>query len=165
MDGEKGWDRVEKASRAIVEGEGVAAWSAREAVEKSYAAGKSDEFVEPHVIGTRAPMAEGDQVICFNFRADRARELTAAIALDGFSGFRRPRIPKVGYVCMTEYDRSFALPLAFGPEDVRNTLAQVLAHPGFKNLHLTEPQKYAHVTYFLNGGVGKTFALDESAPI
>ncbi len=101
----------------------------------------------------------------YNFRADRARELTAAIALEGFSEFRRPRIPKVGYVCMTEYDRSFALPLAFGPEDVRNTLAEVLAHAGLKNLRVAETEKYAHVTYFLNGGVEKAFPLEERALI
>ena len=165
MDRDKRWERVEQAWRAMVEGEGTAAASAREAVEKSYAAGKSDEFVEPHVIGERTPMADGDQVICFNFRADRARELTAAIALDGFSEFRRPRIPSVGYVCMTEYDRSFALPLAFGPEDVRNTLAEVLADAGLKNLRVAETEKYAHVTYFLNGGVEKAFALEERALI
>jgi 2,3-bisphosphoglycerate-independent phosphoglycerate mutase len=165
MDRDKRWDRVERAWRAMVEAEGIAASRAREAVEKSYADGKSDEFVEPHVIGTRAPMADGDEVICFNFRADRARELTAAIALDGFSDFRRPRIPKVGYVCMTEYDRSFALPLAFGPEDVRNTLAEVLAHAGLKNLRVAETEKYAHVTYFLNGGVEKAFPLEERALI
>ena len=165
MDRDKRWERVERAWRAMVEGEGIAASSAREAVEKSYAAGKSDEFVEPHVIGTRAPMADGDAVICYNFRADRARELTAAIALDGFSEFRRPRIPKVGYVCMTEYDRSFGLPLAFPPEDVRNTLAEVLAHAGLKNLRVAETEKYAHVTYFLNGGVEKAFPLEERALI
>jgi 2,3-bisphosphoglycerate-independent phosphoglycerate mutase len=165
MDRDKRWDRIERAWRAIVEADGIAASSAREAVEKSYADGKSDEFVEPHVIGTRAPIADGDQVICFNFRADRARELTAAIALDGFSDFRRPRIPKVGYVCMTEYDRSFALPLAFGPEDVRNTLAEVLAHAGLKNLRVAETEKYAHVTYFLNGGVEKALPLEKRALI
>jgi 2,3-bisphosphoglycerate-independent phosphoglycerate mutase len=165
MDRDKRWERVERAWRAMVEAEGIAASSAREAVESSYVAGKSDEFVEPHVIGERAPMADGDQVICFNFRADRARELTAAIALDGFSGFRRPRIPKVGYVCMTEYDRSFGLPLAFGPEDVRNTLAEVMAHAGIKNLRVAETEKYAHVTYFLNGGVEKAFPLEERALI
>ena len=165
MDRDKRWERVERAWRAMVEAEGIEASSAREAVESSYAAGKSDEFVEPHVIGERTPMADGDQVICFNFRADRARELTAAIALDGFSGFRRPRIPKVGYVCMTEYDRSFGLPLAFGPEDVRNTLAEVLAHAGLKNLRVAETEKYAHVTYFLNGGVEKAFPLEERALI
>ena len=165
MDRDKRWERVERAWRAMVEGEGIAASSAREAVEKSYAAGKSDEFVEPHVIGTRAPMADGDAVICYNFRADRARELTAAIALEGFSEFRRPRIPQVGYVCMTEYDRSFGLPLAFPPEDVRNTLAEVLAHAGLKNLRVAETEKYAHVTYFLNGGVEKAFPLEERALI
>ncbi len=165
MDRDKRWERVERAWRAIVEGEGVAASSARVAVENSYADGKSDEFVEPHVIGKRAPMADGDQVICFNFRADRARELTAAIALEGFSGFRRERIPKVGYVCMTEYDRTFALPLAFGPEDVRNTLAEVMAHAGLRNLRVAETEKYAHVTYFLNGGVEKAFPLEERALI
>ncbi len=165
MDRDKRWERVERAWRGIVEGEGVAASSAREAVEKSYAAGKSDEFVEPHVIGERAPMADGDEVICYNFRADRARELTGAIALEGFSEFRRRRIPKVGYVCMTEYDRSFELPLAFGPEDVRNTLAEVMAHAGLKNLRVAETEKYAHVTYFLNGGVEKAFPLEERALI
>ncbi|HEV2171458.1 MAG TPA: 2,3-bisphosphoglycerate-independent phosphoglycerate mutase [Candidatus Binatus sp.] len=165
MDRDKRWDRVERAWRAIVEAEGIAAASAQEAVEKSYAAGKSDEFVEPHVIGCRTPMADGDQVICFNFRADRAREMTAAIALEGFSEFRRPRIPKAGYVCMTEYDRSFGLPLAFGPEDVRNTLAEVFAHAGLKNLRVAETEKYAHVTYFLNGGVEKAFPLEERALI
>src|SRR5208337_4786756 len=97
MDRDKRWERIERAWRAIVEGDGLAAPIAREAVENSYAAGKSDEFVEPHVIGERSPMADGDQVICFNFRADRARELTAALALGAFSGFRRSRIPKVGY--------------------------------------------------------------------
>ncbi len=165
MDRDKRWERVERAWRAMVEAEGIAASSARAAVESSYAAGKSDEFVEPHVIGERTPMADGDPVICFNFRADRARELTAAIALDGFSGFRRPRIPKVGYVCMTEYDRSFGLALAFGPEDVRNTLAEVMAHAGIKNLRVAETEKYAHVTYFLNGGVEKAFPLEERALI
>jgi len=165
MDRDKRWERVERAWRAMVEADGIAASSAREAVESSYAAGKSDEFVEPHVIGERTPTADGDQVICFNFRADRARELTAAIALDGFSEFRRPRIPMIGYVCMTEYDRSFALPLAFGPEDVRNTLAEVLAHAGLKNLRVAETEKYAHVTYFLNGGVEKAFPLEERALI
>jgi 2,3-bisphosphoglycerate-independent phosphoglycerate mutase len=165
MDRDKRWDRIERAWRAIVEGEGIAASSAREAIEQSYAAGKDDEFVEPHVIGQRAPMADGDQVVCYNFRADRARELTAAIALEGFSEFRRARIPKVGYVCMTEYDRSFALPLAFGPEDVRNTLAEVFAHEGLRNLRVAETEKYAHVTYFLNGGVEKAFPLEERALI
>jgi 2,3-bisphosphoglycerate-independent phosphoglycerate mutase len=173
MDRDKRWERTERAWRAIVETDGIAASSAREAVERSYAADKSDEFVEPHVIGAREPMEDGDQAICFNFRADRARQLTAALALAdpsaslraSFSGFKRSRAPKIGYVCMTEYDRSFGLPLAFGPEDVRNTLAEVLAKAGLKNLRVAETEKYAHVTYFLNGGIEKPFPLEERALI
>ncbi len=165
MDRDKRSERTEQAWRAIVEADGVAASSAREAIEKSYAEGKSDEFVLPRVIGERAPMRDGDQVICFNFRADRARQLTAAIALEEFSGFERARMPKVGYVCMTEYDRSFGLPLAFGPEDVRMTLAEVLGDSKLRNLRVAETEKYAHVTYFLNGGVEKAFPLEERALI
>jgi len=165
MDRDKRWDRVERAWRALAEGEGRPAATAREAVESSYAADKSDEFADPHVIGAPAPLSGGDQVICFNFRADRARELTAALALDNFSGFARPRYPKIGYVCMTEYDRSFGLPLAFSPEDVQNTLAEVLANAGIRNLRIAETEKYAHVTYFLNGGVEKPFPLEERALI
>ncbi len=161
MDRDQRWERTERAWRAIVAGEGPASERAVSAIENSYAANKNDEFVEPIVIGRPAPMAEGDQVICFNFRADRARQLTAAIALADFSGFARPRFPKVGYVCMTEYDRGFGLPLAFGPEDVTHTLGEVLGAAGVRNLRLAETEKYAHVTYFLNGGVEKPFPLEE----
>ncbi|MBE3604505.1 2,3-bisphosphoglycerate-independent phosphoglycerate mutase [bacterium] len=136
MDRDKRWDRVERAWRAIVMGEGRRAPTARAAVEAAYAENKGDEFVEPTVIGEAHPMADGDQVVCFNFRADRARELTAALTQDDFNGFARPRFPKIGYVCMSEYDRNFALPLAFGPEDVRNTLAEVLARAGIRNLRI-----------------------------
>ncbi len=165
MDRDQRWDRVERAWRTMVEGDAPLAKSAKDAVERSYAAGKSDEFVEPVIIGTAAPIADGDQVICYNFRADRARELTAAIALDSFSGFPRPCLPKVGYVCMTEYDRTFNLPIAFGPEDVKNSLAEVFARHKLRNLRIAETEKYAHVTYFLNGGVEKPFAFEERALI
>ncbi len=161
MDRDKRWERVERAWRAIVMGQGIPETSARSAVEHAYAANQSDEFVEPRVIAGGAPMRDGDQVICYNFRADRARELTAAIAREDFAGFARPRFPRVGYVCMTEYDRAFGLPLAFGPEDVRNTLAEVLARAAVRNLRIAETEKYAHVTYFLNGGVEKPFAGEE----
>jgi len=161
MDRDKRWERTERAWRAIAAGEGPACAQAVRAIENSYAADRSDEFVEPIIIGRPVPMSDGDQVICFNFRADRARQLTAAIALADFSGFARPRFPKVGYVCMTEYDRSFELPLAFAPEDVKNTLGEVLGAAGVRNLRLAETEKYAHVTYFLNGGVEKPFPLEE----
>lgn len=165
MDRDKRWERTERAWRAIVEAQGRSAPGARGAIEQAYAAGTDDEFVEPAVIGAAAPMADSDQVICFNFRADRARQLTAAIALSGFTGFPRPRFPAVGYTCMTEYDRTFKLPLAFGPEDVRNTLAEVLARAGIANLRVAETEKYAHVTYFLNGGVEQPFPLEQRALI
>jgi 2,3-bisphosphoglycerate-independent phosphoglycerate mutase len=165
MDRDKRWDRTERAWRAIVLGEGIPTADAHAAVEQAYAAGQSDEFVEPRVIAGGAPVDDGDQVVCFNFRADRARQLTAALALEDFDGFNRPRFPVVGYVCMTEYDRSFGLPLAFGPEDVRNTLAEVLARAEVRNLRIAETEKYAHVTYFLNGGVEKPFPLEERALI
>jgi 2,3-bisphosphoglycerate-independent phosphoglycerate mutase len=161
MDRDKRWDRTERAYNALVDGEGLHAPSARAAVEQAYAAGKGDEFVEPTIIGQAHPMADGDQVICFNFRADRARQLTAALALPDFSGFARRRHPRLGYVCMTEYDRTFKLRLAFGPEDIRNTLAEVLDRAGIRNLRLAETEKYAHVTYFLNGGVEQPFKLEE----
>jgi 2,3-bisphosphoglycerate-independent phosphoglycerate mutase len=161
MDRDKRWDRVERAWRAIATAEGNAALTARAAIENAYAAGQSDEFVEPCVIGQRHPMRGGDQAICFNFRADRARELTAALALEDFTGFKRPQFPELGYVCMTEYDRSFKLPLAFGPEDVHNTLAEVFARAGIRNLRIAETEKYAHVTYFLNGGVEQPFPLEQ----
>jgi 2,3-bisphosphoglycerate-independent phosphoglycerate mutase len=161
MDRDQRWDRTERAYNALVDGEGLHASSARAAVEQAYAAGKGDEFVEPTIIGQARPMADGDQVICFNFRADRARQLTAALALQEFSGFVRRRHPRLGYVCMTEYDRTFNLPLALGPGDIRNTLAEVLDRAGIRNLRLAETEKYAHVTYFLNGGVEKPFKLEE----
>jgi 2,3-bisphosphoglycerate-independent phosphoglycerate mutase len=161
MDRDKRWDRVERAWRAFVLAEGKSAPSARAAVEASYADNKGDEFVEPTIIGTPLPMVDGDQVICYNFRADRARELTTALTQQDFNGFERPRFPKVGYVCMTEYERSLNLPLAFGPDDVRDSLAEVLARAGIRNLRIAETEKYAHVTYFLNGGAEKPFDLEE----
>ena len=162
MDRDKRWERVERAWRAIALGEGIARKRrARGGRDTRTPPIKRDEFVEPRVIGGGAPLQDGDQVICFNFRADRARELTAALALEQFDGFARPRFPRVGYVCMSEYDRSFELPLAFGPEDVKNTLAEVWARAGVRNLRIAETEKYAHVTYFLNGGAEKPFPLEE----
>jgi 2,3-bisphosphoglycerate-independent phosphoglycerate mutase len=161
MDRDQRWERTERAWRAIVLGEAPRVASARAAIEASYAADKSDEFVEPVVVGESMPILDGDQVVCFNFRADRARQLTAALTQPGFKGFARPHVPNIGYVCMTEYDRSFGLPLAFGPEDIRNTLAEVLGKAGIRNLRVAETEKYAHVTYFLNGGVEKPFPGEE----
>jgi 2,3-bisphosphoglycerate-independent phosphoglycerate mutase len=165
MDRDKRWDRVERAWRNIVEGDAPVVASARLAVENSYENGKSDEFVQPVSIGKPSRVSDGDQIICYNFRADRARELTSALALESFSGFARSRVPKVGYVCMTEYERSLNLATAFGPEDIRNTLAEVFAREKIRNIRIAETEKYAHVTYFLNGGVEKPFPCEERALI
>ena len=158
MDRDNRWPRIEVAYRAIVHGEADhRSTDPVSALGASYEHDVTDEFVEPVVITDAAgePVArvrDRDAIIFFNFRADRARELTAALALKDFSGFARPRIPQVGYVCMTEYDRSFNLPVAFGPEDVRNTLAEVFAREKIRNVRIAETEKYAHVTYFFNGG-------------
>src|SRR5260370_39651583 len=115
MDRDKRWDRTQRAYNALVDGEGLHASSARAAVEQAYAADKGDEFVEPTIIEQAQPMADGDQVVCFNFRADRVRQLTAALALEDFAGFNRRRHPRLGYGCITEDDRTFNPPLAVWP--------------------------------------------------
>jgi 2,3-bisphosphoglycerate-independent phosphoglycerate mutase len=159
MDRDKRWDRVEKAWRAMVLGEGAAAEDPVEAVRRSYAQNVTDEFVLPVVIheGGRpvATLQDGDSALFFNFRADRARQLTAALTQPSFDGFPRPVFPKLQFLCMTEYDKSFGLPVAFPPEPLRNIVADVLAAAGVKNLRIAETEKYAHVTYFFNGGVEK----------
>jgi 2,3-bisphosphoglycerate-independent phosphoglycerate mutase len=161
MDRDKRWDRVERGWRALVLGEGLPGRSAREVIEEAYTKDQTDEFVEPHILGEPHPMRDGDGVVCYNFRADRAREMTEALTSADFQGFVRPRFPKINYVCMTEYERRLNLPLAFGPEEIHNMLAEVFAREGLRNLRIAETEKYAHVTYFLNGGVEKPFALEE----
>jgi len=161
MDRDKRWDRAERAWRAMVLGEGLPGHSAREVIEAAYAENKSDEFVEPHIIGAPQPIRDGDGVVCYNFRADRAREMTEALTSADFQGFARPQFPKVNYVCMTEYERRLGLPLAFGPEEIHDMLAEVFAREGLRNLRIAETEKYAHVTYFLNGGVENPFPLEE----
>ena len=157
MDRDQRWDRVEKPWRALVHGEGVAASGATAAVEASYAAGVTDEFVLPTVIhgGDGRPLAtvdDGDGVFFWNFRADRARELAWAFNQDDFAGFARPQRPAVAWLCLNVYDESLSLPVLFTPHPPRNILADVFAAHGVTNLRVAETEKYAHVTYFFNGG-------------
>jgi len=166
MDRDNRWDRVEKAYNAIVRGEGECHGSAAAAIEQSYAAGVHDEFVIPCVICADGkpvgPVHTGDGFIFFNFRSDRAREITRAIALDDCSGFPREDRPKLAsYVCMTEYDATFGLPIAFSQEALTNILGDVLAQAGKSQLRIAETEKYAHVTFFFNGGVEEPFPLEE----
>ena len=166
MDRDNRWDRVEKAYNAIVCGEGEKRASAKEAIERSYAAGVHDEFVVPVVVAESATVNNGDGFIFFNFRSDRAREITRAIALDDFDGFERRNWPKLsGYVCLTEYDATFGLPIAFGSTELSNILGGVLADAGMNQLRIAETEKYAHVTFFFNGGVETPFSGEDRALI
>jgi 2,3-bisphosphoglycerate-independent phosphoglycerate mutase len=157
MDRDNRWDRVERAYKAMVRGEGAPSADALSAVRASYDAGKTDEFMEPAVIvrdgrpvGAIAP---GDSVVFFNFRADRAREITRALTAADFDGFPRPEHLGLHYVCMTSYDATFGLPFAFPPQPMTHLLADVFAANGLRSLRIAETEKYAHVTYFFNGGV------------
>lgn len=161
MDRDKRWERVEKAFRALVYGEGelVTDVDIYDALQESYQKGVTDEFVIPKVIVDSQGRPKGlvrpeDTVICYNFRADRARELTRAFTDHDFEGFpRREGCPGVHYVCMTQYDITISAPVAFPPQTLINTLGEVLAKYNLKQLRIAETEKYAHVTFFFNGGV------------
>ena len=159
MDRDKRWDRVAVAYAALTEGRGEAFTDPVAAVAEAYAAGETDEFVKPRVLaGGDGVIRDGDAVFFFNFRADRAREITRALTEAAFDGFSRSRCPALsGFATMTEYDASFALPVAFAPEIVTDALGEVYSREGLTQLRLAETEKYAHVTYFLNGGREEPF--------
>ncbi len=161
MDRDNRWERVERAYRAMVRGEGKTSADPVAAVRESYAAGKTDEFIEPVVIARDGrpvgPIGPGDSVVFFNFRADRARELTRALTQERFDRFPRPERLGLAYACMTRYDETFDLPVAFAPQHMGNLLADIFAAHGIRNLRMAETEKYAHVTYFFNGGVEKVY--------
>ena len=156
MDRDKRWDRVEKGYRAIVCGEGVEAADPVKAVEDSYAQGVTDEFVEPTVVCKDGAINEGDSVIFMNFRPDRAREMTWALNLPDFDGFQRPKtVYPLSYVCTAQYDEALPLPIAYPPEVIENTIGDIISSRGLKQFRVAETEKYAHVTFFFNGGVEK----------
>ncbi len=158
MDRDNHWDRVEKAYRAMTLGEGVTANSALEAVTQSYAKGETDEFIQPTVVmEDGAPVAtigDGDSIIFFNYRPDRAREITRTFCCDEFDGFDRGPRKQVTYVCFTDYDVTIPnKAVAFDKQTIVNTLGEWLAANGKKQARIAETEKYAHVTFFFNGGV------------
>ena len=156
MDRDKRWDRVEKGYNAIVCGEGVRDDDAVHAVEQSYAEDKTDEFVEPVVVCPEGVINQGDSVIFMNFRPDRAREMTWALNLPDFDGFARKKtVCPLSYVCTAQYDETLPLPIAYPPEVIENTLGDYVSAHGLKQFRLAETEKYAHVTFFFNGGVEK----------
>jgi 2,3-bisphosphoglycerate-independent phosphoglycerate mutase len=169
MDRDHRWERTERAYAAIVRGGGEHAPSAEEAVARSYAAGVTDEFIAPTVIDDgRGPviMRPGDAVICFNFRADRMRQLVEALTLPDFEGFDRgPAVPDLFVATMARYEAGLPVAVAFEPHDVVHPLTAAIAEAGLAQLHAAETEKYAHVTFFLNGGREAPFPGEDRALI
>ena len=169
MDRDTRWDRTERAYRALVLREGKEHPSAAAAVESGYAAGLSDEFLVPSVVagpaaggGRDACVRDGDALVFFNFRADRARQITRAFTETGFSGFALPTRPALAvFVCFTAYDRSWSLPVAFPPQHLTGIMGEVVSQAGLPQLRIAETEKYAHVTYFFNGGEERVFSGEE----
>ncbi len=163
MDRDNAWDRVEKAYAALVFGEGVQEDDPVQAIRNSYANGVTDEFMLPTVVAKDARIAENDSVIFFNFRPDRARQITRAFVDPDFAGFaRRNGMFPVHFVCMAQYDATMPnVSVAFPPEELTMTLGEVLSKAGKTQLRIAETQKYAHVTFFFNGGEEKQFEGEE----
>ncbi len=166
MDRDQRWDRNELAWRAIVHGEGRGGASALEAVSTAYATGETDEFIKPCCIpgadGVNSRIMDGDGVFFFNFRADRARQLTRCFVDADFAAFDRGPVPKLaGFATMTAYDAAFAVPVAFAREELLQTLGEVIAGMECSQVRIAETEKYAHVTYFFNGGREEPFAGEE----
>jgi len=158
MDRDQRWDRMQRGWEAMVDARGEHAPDAVAALHAAYARGENDEFVAPTVLDGAQPMRDGDAVVFMNFRADRARQLAAAFVDPAFAGFdaRRPALSR--FVCLTEYDARLPAPVAFAPDDLRHTFGEVLAGAGLTQLRIAETEKYAHVTFFFNGGREDPFA-------
>ncbi|MEX1143075.1 MAG: 2,3-bisphosphoglycerate-independent phosphoglycerate mutase [Thermoleophilaceae bacterium] len=170
MDRDRRWDRTKLAYDAIVHGrpapleDGAVtprAESGEQAVRAAYERGETDEFVRPTLVGEEGRVRDGDAVVFFNFRPDRARQLTRALAEPGFAEIDRGEAPSVRYTTLTEYQEEWDYPVAFSPERPRATLASVLAERGVRQLHTAETEKYAHVTYFFNGGEERAYPGEE----
>ncbi|HYL33640.1 MAG TPA: 2,3-bisphosphoglycerate-independent phosphoglycerate mutase [Stellaceae bacterium] len=161
MDRDKRWDRVEKAYRALVSADGAHAADAHDAIEQSYRKDKGDEFVAPTIIGDYAGMKDGDGLICANFRSDRVRQILLALLDPKFDGFLRARTVKFAAALgLTQYsdELNSLMKVVFPPEDLHDTLGEVVAQAGLKQLRIAETEKYAHVTFFFNGGREIEFA-------
>jgi len=156
MDRDSRWERVEKGYRAIAEAEPKTTLIPQAYVEESYAKNELDEFIAPVAFDGYDGMQEGDAVIVTNFRSDRVREITAALGNSDFDGFKRTQVP-LHIATMTKYDASFAYPILFPKVAPQNTLAEVVSNAGLRQLHTAETEKYAHVTFFMNGGIEEPY--------
>ena len=159
MDRDNRWERTKLAYNAMTSGAGAFEGSPIEAIEKSYSRGVFDEFVTPTICDRNGSIKSGDSVIFFNFRPDRARQLTRAFVDKNFNGFAREKIlDDVAFVCMTQYDESMPnVSVAFAPEEIKNTLGEILSRNNLTQLRIAETEKYAHVTFFFNGGTEAKF--------
>jgi 2,3-bisphosphoglycerate-independent phosphoglycerate mutase len=154
MDRDKRWERVQKAYDALTLGAGHVAASAQAAIAAAYARNEGDEFVLPTIVGSpdQGRVRTGDAVVFFNFRTDRARQLTDAFAGKDFQGFARASVPVVHFVTMTRYREDLPCPVAFPPQNLDGTLPQIVSKAGMRQLRIAETEKYAHVTFFFSGG-------------
>ena len=167
MDRDTRWERTKEAYALYTMGRGVMFSDPLTAIQDAYSRGETDEFVKPIVISApsgapRAVISDGDGVVFFNFRSDRARQITRALTFQEFSFFDREKRPALcGYVCMTTYDEKFPLPVAFQPVALKEILGEVVSRQGFNQLRIAETEKYAHVTYFFNGGEEQPFPNED----
>lgn len=152
MDRARHWDRTQRAWDAMVLAQGLTADEPREAIESAYARGEGDEFIQPTVIVGHGGIPHDEPVLFFNFRSDRARQLTAAFGLNDFDAFRRGGAGPRRLICMTEYDATYPFPVLFAPQVPEQVLAEVISEGGLGQFHCSETEKYPHVTYFFNGG-------------
>jgi len=162
MDRDKRWDRVEKAYNCLLFGEGNRADNGVESIKDSYSQDISDEFVLPTIIGSAdSRLKDNDAIVFFNFRPDRARQLTRAINDPNFDGFGRKKVlENTYYVCMTQYDETYNLPIAYPPHELHGLLGEILEKKGIQQFRTAETEKYAHVTFFFNGGIEKAYSSE-----
>jgi 2,3-bisphosphoglycerate-independent phosphoglycerate mutase len=156
MDRDNRWDRVEKGYNAIVNAEPKSALAPSSYVDASYAKNETDEFIEPCAFGDYEGMRDGDSVLTVNFRSDRMRELVTALADKSFNSFKRTFV-NINLATITEYDKSFSYPVLFKKDSPTNTLSEVISKAGLRQLHTAETEKYAHVTFFFNGGIDEPY--------
>lgn len=161
MDRDNRWDRTELAWQAMVNGVGKNAENARYAIEAAYANETTDEFILPTVLDGAELIQPGDNIIFFNFRNDRSRQLTAALSQENFEKFDKGGFEGAAVTCLTEYDPEFLLPIGYAPERPQATVASVVSRAGYRQMHCAETEKYAHVTYFFNGGKKQPFAGED----
>jgi 2,3-bisphosphoglycerate-independent phosphoglycerate mutase len=152
MDRDNRWERVKEAYDLLTLGSGLHAESTTHALQAAYDRGETDEFVKATTIGAIKKLEDGDSLIFMNFRSDRARELSRALMEKDFDGFLREKLVNISYATLTQYHEDFKFPIAFPPQNLEHLFGQVISQAGLKQLRLAETEKYAHVTFFFNGG-------------